>query len=70
MQVLELCHKSGLVKLGHVNLDSTKMKVNTLKHKVRTYYGKGISGDKLPQKLRYHESRLQKISETKAALEL
>ena len=28
LQVLELCRKAGLVKLGHVALDGTKMKAN------------------------------------------
>ena len=32
-QVLELCQKAGLVKLGHVVLDSTKVKANASKHK-------------------------------------
>ena len=32
-QVLELCQKAGLVKLGHVVLPSTKVKANASKHK-------------------------------------
>ena len=32
-QVLELCQKTGLVKLGHVVLGSTKVKANASKHK-------------------------------------
>ena len=32
LQVLELCRKAGLVKLGHVALDGTKMKANASKH--------------------------------------
>ena len=31
--MLELCQKAGLVKLGHVVLDSTKVKANASKHK-------------------------------------
>ena len=33
VQVLRLCQKMGLVKLGHVALDGTKMKGNASKHK-------------------------------------
>lgn len=36
-QVLHLCLKSGLVKLGHVALDGTKMKANASKHKAMSY---------------------------------
>ena len=32
-QVLELCQKAGLVKLGHVVRGSTKVKANASKHK-------------------------------------
>ncbi len=33
VQVLKLCRKAGLVKLGHVALDGTKIKANASKHK-------------------------------------
>jgi hypothetical protein len=33
VQVLRLCQKAGLVKLGHVALDGTKRKANASKHK-------------------------------------
>ena len=36
-QVLELCKKAGLVKLGHVAIDGTKMKANASKHKAMSY---------------------------------
>lgn len=36
-QVLKLCQKAGLVKLGHVALDGTKMKANASKHKAMSY---------------------------------
>jgi transposase len=36
-QVLALCQKAGLVKLGHVALDGTKMKANASKHKAMSY---------------------------------
>lgn len=37
LQVLKLCEKAGLVKLGHVALDGTKMKANASKHKAMSY---------------------------------
>lgn len=37
MQVLLLCREAGLVKLGHVSLDGTKVKANASKHKAMSY---------------------------------
>ena len=37
VEVLKLCQKAGLVKLGHVALDGTKMKANASKHKAMSY---------------------------------
>lgn len=37
VQVLKLCRKAGLVKLGHVALDGTKVKANASKHKAMSY---------------------------------
>jgi transposase len=37
VQVLLLCQKAGLVKLGHVSLDGTKVKANASKHKAMSY---------------------------------
>src|SRR5262245_2227043 len=36
-QVLEECMSAGLVKLGHVAIDGTKMKANASKHKAMSY---------------------------------
>jgi transposase len=36
-QVLKLCMRAGLVKLGHVSLDGTKLKANGSKHKAMSY---------------------------------
>lgn len=100
LQVLLLCQKAGLVKLGHVALDGTKVKANASKHKAMSYermgkaeeqlekeieallkqaeetdaaedekYGKGKSGDELPEELKRRENRLAKIKAAKAALE-
>ena len=37
LQVLKLCQKAGLVKLGHVSIDGTKIKANASKHKAMSY---------------------------------
>ena len=36
-QVLRLCQEAGLVKLGHVALDGSKIKANASKHKAMSY---------------------------------
>ena len=37
LQVLRLCQQAGLVKLGHVALDGSKVKANASKHKAMSY---------------------------------
>jgi hypothetical protein len=37
VQVLKLCQRAGLVKLGHIALDGTKIKANASKHKAMSY---------------------------------
>ena len=37
MQVLQLCQQAGLVKLGHIAIDGTKVKANASKHKAMSY---------------------------------
>jgi transposase len=37
VQVLQLCERAGLVKLGHVALDGSKIKANASKHKAMSY---------------------------------
>jgi len=37
VQALQLCQKVGLVKLGHVSLDGTKVRANASKHKAMSY---------------------------------
>jgi transposase len=37
VQVLKLCDKAGLVKLGHVAIDGSKIKANASKHKAMSY---------------------------------
>ncbi len=37
LQALGLCRKAGLVKLGHVAVDGTKLQANASKHKAMSY---------------------------------
>src|SRR4029077_11500170 len=37
VQVLKLCREAGLVKLGHVALDGTKIKANDSRHRAMSY---------------------------------
>jgi len=37
VQMLKLCQKAGLVKLGHVSIDGTKIKANASRHKAMSY---------------------------------
>lgn len=37
VQVLKLCQRAGLVKLGHIALDGTKVQANASKHKAMSY---------------------------------
>jgi len=37
VETLQLCQKVGLVKLGHVSLDGTKVRANASKHKAMSY---------------------------------
>jgi len=37
VQVLQLCRKAGLVRLGHVALDGTKLAANASRHKAMSY---------------------------------
>jgi len=37
LQILKLCQKAGLVKLGHVAIDGTKVQGNASKHKAMSY---------------------------------
>src|SRR5208337_2593869 len=47
VQVLKLCQQAGLVKLGHVALDGTKVKANASKHKAMSYERMGETEKRL-----------------------
>jgi len=100
VEILRLCQKAGLVKLGSVALDGTKVKANASKHKAMSYermkkddqrlrekvsellakaeqvdeeedavYGKGRSGDELPEDLRHAKGRGERIRQLLKELE-
>ena len=100
LQALRLCHKAGLVKLGNVALDGTKILANASTHRSITHrqlreseqhwkaviahllveaektdqredqqFGRGQSGDALPEELAHAQTRLQRIQQAKAELE-
>jgi len=46
-QALLLCEKAGLVKLGHVAIDGTKIKANASKHKAMSYARMGETEQRL-----------------------
>ena len=51
VQVLRLCRAAGLVKLGHVALDGTKIKANASKHKAMSYERMGKEEARLKQEV-------------------
>lgn len=52
VQVLRLCQAAGLVKLGHVALDDTKIKANASKHKAMSYARMTAAEQQLETELR------------------
>jgi len=47
VQVLQLCQRAGLIKLGHVAIDGTKIKANASKYQTMTYAGLSEAEQKL-----------------------
>ena len=76
LQVLMLCQRTDLVKLGHVAPDATKVELDELLRRAQETdeeedrrYGQDWRGDELPEELAFREGRLEKIREAMAALE-
>jgi transposase len=63
-QALQLCAKAGLVKLGHVAIDGTKIKANASKHKAMSYGRMSETEQRLKQEV---EALLQQAEKTDAA---
>ncbi len=60
VQVLQLCQEAGLVKLGHIALDGTKIKANASRHKAMSY------GRMLTEEKRLKEEIEQLLEEAEA----
>jgi transposase len=54
LQALQLCEKAGLVKLGHVAIDGTKLKANASKHKAMSY-------DRMAEKAKQLQGEVEKL---------
>jgi len=63
-QGLQLCQKAGLVKLGHVAIDGTKIQGNASKHKAMSYERMGETEKKLKEEV---EALLQRANAMDAA---
>jgi transposase len=63
-QALLLCEKAGLVKLGHVAIDGTKIKANASKHKAQSYARMGETEQRLKQDI---EALLKQAEQIDAA---
>jgi transposase len=61
---LRLCQKAGLVKLGHVAIDGTKIQGNASKHKAMSYERMGETEKKLKEEV---EALLQRANAVDAA---
>ncbi len=48
---MQLCQKAGLVKLGHIAIDGTKIKANASKHKAMSYERMGEAEKKLQDEI-------------------
>jgi transposase len=57
VQVLQLCQRAGLVKLGHVALHGTKIKANASKHKAMSYGRMEKAEKELEVEVRQRKSR-------------
>ena len=64
MQALQLCQKAGLVKLGHVAIDGTKMQGSASKHKAMSYGRMSEAEKKLQKEV---EALLQRAAAVDAA---
>jgi transposase len=61
VQVLQLCQAAGLVKLGHVALDGTKIKANASKHKAMSYARMEQSEARLAEEVRALLDQAQQV---------
>ena len=67
LQVLHLCQRAGLVKLGHVALDGTKILANASKHKAMSYGRMPEAERKLQEEIATLLAEAQRVDATEDA---
>jgi transposase len=60
LQVLRLCQEAGLVKLGYIALDGTKLKANASKHKAMSYGRMEETEKKLKEEIEQIQEQIEK----------
>jgi transposase len=68
VQILQLCQQVGLVKLGHVSLDGTKVKANASKHKSMSYVRMAKKLDELEEEVKRLFAEAEAVDEAEDAL--
>ena len=67
VQVLQLCSEAGLVKLGHIALDGTKVKANASRHKAMSYGRMKQEEKRLTEEIKQLLERAESIDEQEDA---
>lgn len=67
VEVLRLCQQVGLVKLGHISLDGTKVKANASKHKAMSYGRMEKKAEELEAEVRRLLTEAQAVDESEDA---
>ena len=68
VQVLQLCQRAGLIKLGHVAIDGTKIKANASKYQTMTYAGLSEAEQKLAATVAQLLAEAERIDEAEDEL--
>jgi hypothetical protein len=68
VQILELCQRAGLVKLGHVAIDGTKIKANASKWRTMSYAAMNETEQKLAAEVERLLAEAERIDEEEDAL--
>ena len=68
VEILTICQTTGLVKLGHVSLDGTKIKANASKHKAMSYERMQAEEERLSKEIEALVVESQKIDQTEDQL--
>lgn len=66
-QILDLCREAGLVKMGHVSLDGSKVKANASKHKAMSYGRMDEAEDRILHEISELIARAQRVDEEEDA---